>query len=117
MSKEKILFEGSKTGNDLVSPWHPITDPLDLKHLGKLAEECGELSAALARCIIQGLDEAEPVTGKVNRQWLTEEIADVIANINVVQAHFFLSHDAIVDRVRRKEANLKRWHANAGVRR
>lgn len=50
------------------NPWHPISDPVDLKHLGKLSEELGECSAAVARCIIQGIDECEPVTGKINRQ-------------------------------------------------
>lgn len=50
------------------SPWHPMTDSVDLKHLGKLMEELGECQAAIARCIIQGIDSAEPVTGKINKK-------------------------------------------------
>jgi hypothetical protein len=63
-----------------LNPWRPMTRPIDLKHLGKLGEESNELGAAISRCIIQGIDEREPVTGKPNRQWLAEEIADVLAN-------------------------------------
>jgi hypothetical protein len=75
------------------NPWHPIDDKVDLKHLGKLGEELSELAAAsskcataVCRCIIQGVDEAEPVTGKVNREWLEDEIADVQANMDLVFA-------------------------------
>lgn len=95
------------------NPWHPISNPVDLKHLGKLAEECGELNAAIARCIIQGVDEAEPVTGKINRVWLEDEIADVIANIELVGKHFNLDKDRMGARVARKIAHLEQWHAMA----
>lgn len=92
-------------------PWHPMKDAVDLKHMGKLAEELGELQAAVARCIIQGIDEAEPVTGKSNRQWLGEEIADVQANLELVLEHFGLSIDW--RRVYRKKDNLRDWHEGA----
>lgn len=96
-----------------ISPWHPITDAVDLKHLGKLGEETGELSAAVSRCIIQGVDEAEPVTGKVNREWLEDEIADVLANSNLVVERFNLDKRRIHDRAQRKMADLRRWHEGA----
>lgn len=92
------------------NPWHPISDPVDLKHLGKLAEETGELGSALARCIIQGIDEREPVTGKCNREWLEDEIADVTANIALVTKHFNLDSERIFRRVLRKMEQLKKWH-------
>lgn len=95
---------------DLVSPWHPMTLPIDLKHLGKLAEELNECAAAVARCTIQGIYEKEPVTGKPNNQWLEEEIADVMANIELVITHFDLCRAAIEERARVKEVRLKRWH-------
>ena len=47
------------------NPWHPITDKVDLKYLGKLGEELNECGSAVSRCIIQGVDEREPVTGKL----------------------------------------------------
>lgn len=94
----------------LVSSWVPMTDPLDLKHLGKLAEEAAELGAAVARCLIQGIDEREPVTGKLNRQWLQDEGADVLANVELVMEHFGLDRDAMRARADRKKDDLRRWH-------
>ncbi|HEY2178053.1 MAG TPA: hypothetical protein VGH15_05675 [Caulobacteraceae bacterium] len=96
-------------------PWRPIKDAVDLKHLGKLAEELGECQAAVARCIIQGLDEREPVTGKLNREWLEEEIADVAANLQLVHERFGLDHDRMAARAHRKLDLLRAWHAMAGA--
>lgn len=93
--------------------WHPITDAVDLKTLGKCGEECGELSSAISRCIIQGIDEVEPVTGKPNRQWLTEEIADVLGNIDLVIDRFGLDREAIHSRAIRKKERLVEWHKMA----
>lgn len=98
---------------DLVSPWHPMTDSVDLKHIGKFLEELGECVAAAARCQIQGIDEAEPTTGKVNRVWLTEEIADVLANANLVIDRFNLARGVIQERVERKTRHLANWHKMA----
>ena len=92
------------------NPWRPIRDPLDLKHLGKLNEELNECGSAVARCIIQGMDEAEPTTGKVNRDWLMEEIADVRANLEVVEEHFNLDLGKIMTRAFEKKLRLKTWH-------
>lgn len=97
--------------NPLMNPWHPMKRPIDLKHLGKFAEELGECSSAVARCIIQGIDEKEPVTGKKNRYWLEEEIADVLANINLVMRHFNLNQAQIQERKVRKEKQLLSWHS------
>lgn len=98
---------------DFVSPWHPITDPLQLKALGKLCEELAEALSAASRCIIQGIDEKEPTTGKPNRLWLQEEIADVKANIKVVEFIIGFDDVAMEQRVVRKYGNLLRWHAGA----
>ena len=92
------------------NPWHPITDAVDLKHLGKLGEECGELNAAISRCIIQGVDEAEPVTGKINRAWLEDELADVWANSELVIERFGLDRDRMLARRNRKMQHLRQWH-------
>jgi hypothetical protein len=59
-------------------PWHPISDPKELKVLGKLCEEVNELGSAISRCIIQGVNECHPMTQKCNRTWLEDEIADVL---------------------------------------
>ena len=92
------------------NPWHPMSNAVDLKHLGKLAEELSEAGAAVARCIIQGIDEAEPVTGKINREWLQDELADVIANIGLVVDRFKLDKMAMVHREVRKKQHLRQWH-------
>lgn len=95
------------------NPWHPMSNAVDLKHLGKLAEELSEAGAAVARCIIQGIDEAEPVTGKVNRKWLQDELADVVANIELVVDRFGLDHLTMRTRLERKKKHLRQWHALA----
>lgn len=92
------------------NPWHPMTNSVDLKYLGKLAEELGEAQSAVARCIIQGIEEEEPVTGKINRKWLEDELADVMANINLVTLRFELDEDQMNKRMERKARQLKQWH-------
>ena len=89
-------------------PWHPMSKSIDLKHIGKLAEELNEAGAACNRCIIQGIDEKEPVTGKLNKEWLEDEIADVLANIQLVTKHFSLTIDQ--ERINLKLKHLSNWH-------
>ena len=96
-----------------LNPWHPMTDPVSLKHLGKLGEESGELSSVVSRCIIQGIDEKEPTTGKENRDWLEDEIADVLANILLVVKHFKLDDEKIAKRSTMKREHLSAWHEMA----
>ncbi len=92
------------------NPWHPMTSPIDLKHLGKLGEELNEAGSAVSRCIIQGIDEAEPVTGKVNKVWLEDELADVLANIELCVDHFGLDTERMRERGERKKKHLRTWH-------
>jgi hypothetical protein len=94
-----------------LNPWHPMTDPVAVKHLGKLAEELAEAGAATARCYIQGIDECEPVTKKPNREWLEDELADVRANIDLVMEHFWLDRVRMNERECRKKDHLRAWHA------
>ncbi|HUW45619.1 MAG TPA: hypothetical protein VMW50_07455 [Dehalococcoidia bacterium] len=96
-----------------MNPWHPMSDPVDLKHMGKLCEETGELTQVAARCIIQGIDTCDPVTKKLNRDWIEDEVADVIANVELVVEHFKLSERKIVQRVKKKKAQLRTWHLMA----
>jgi hypothetical protein len=100
--------------NDTVSPWIPMTNPVDKKLVGKLLEELGEATSATARAFIQGLDEVEPTTGKVNRRWLQEELADVRALSELAIEHFGLDANAITERVERKKAYHRRWFAMMG---
>ena len=97
------------------SPWTPESDAVALMHLGKLGEELAECGAAVSRCIIQGIDQAEPSTGEVNRDWLTKEIADVLANVALVREFFGLDQDGIEVRVAFKTAYLRRWHSGSSA--
>ena len=85
-----------------VSNWQPITNKHELAILGKLGEESGELISALFRCIIQGLDEHEPETKKINRRWLEDEIADVLAMIHLATERLRLHTTEIEKRRERK---------------
>jgi hypothetical protein len=102
-----------KEGEDIpvqYTPWVPMTRKIDIKHIGKLGEEAGELATVCCRCIIQGIDEPEPVTKKINRVWLEDEIADVLTNIELVIAHFKLDGPRMIERARAKAVMLKAWH-------
>ncbi|MBU6246491.1 MAG: hypothetical protein KGN77_01945 [Xanthomonadaceae bacterium] len=96
--------------------WQPIGDKHDLAVLGKLGEEAAELAGICFRCIIQGLDEAEPRTGKVNRVALTEEIADVTAMIDAAVQRLRLSEVEISRRVVRKSIYKKPWFDSLAAR-
>jgi NTP pyrophosphatase (non-canonical NTP hydrolase) len=97
------------------NPWQPTTNVLDLKIIGKTLEENGELVQALSRCLIQGIDDSHPTTGKPNRIWLQEELADVLANIEILVTHFDLDQEAMMERVDTKRAYLKKWHNMEGL--
>lgn len=90
------------------NPWHPMINSIDLKHMEKLIEELNECGSAAARCIIQGIDETEPTTNKLNRKWLEDEIADVYANLSLVITRFDLNING--DRIENKKKRLIQWH-------
>lgn len=90
------------------NPWHPMINPIDIKNIGKFIEELGECVSAAARTLIQGIDECEPVTGKLNKEWLEDEIADIKANIDLVTDRFKLKINE--RRIERKKTHLKQWH-------
>lgn len=78
------------------NPWQPISDPIDLAHLGKLGEELNEAGAAVNRCIIQGLDGVEPITGKVNRERIVDMLAKTYLSAEELQINPRLC-DALVE--------------------
>lgn len=96
--------------NQLPAPWHPMTNARDLKTLGKLCEELGEAVAAASRCMIQGIEERNPDTGETNREWLTKELADVMANIRMTVERFDLDNNTLLARAQRKYEFLTVWH-------
>lgn len=94
-----------------MTKWTPTTNLMMLRRMGKLLEELGELSAVAARCIIQGIDEIDPGTGKVNRRRLEDEIADVMAQCDVTIQALGLDISYIDNRCAEKEGNMREWEA------
>lgn len=98
---------------DLTAPvphkWVPETDPVRCAVLLKLIEEAGELVSAASRCLMQGIDEREPVTGKLNREWLEDELADVYALASLVRDTERLNVIRMLERTKRKRAMKLAW--------
>lgn len=91
-----------------ITAWLPEQDRHRLAVLGKLAEECNELAARASRCILHGLDEVDPDTGRTNREELTRELADVDAC--TAQALKRLDIEPMMQRAGDKYAGFNRWH-------
>ena len=94
-----------------ITLWKPEPDVVLHQALGKLAEECAELSQALARCLIQGYREEEPATQKLNRTQLMEEVADVKAAMRWLFDVIDEPFKGESSRERRKFAGFKCWQA------
>lgn len=92
-----------------ISPWMPEQDRVRLALLGKLTEEAGELAARAARCIIHGLDERDPDSGRLNRVELERELADVRAVAEALRSVL----DVVPDdtRAQRKRNGFYDWLA------
>lgn len=93
---------------DHISPWMPEQDRIRLAVLGKLVEECNELGARAARCIIQGIDEIDPDSGRTNRAEMAREVADVLACIDALETTEGVDADEL--RVLGKVSGFRRWH-------
>jgi NTP pyrophosphatase (non-canonical NTP hydrolase) len=92
-----------------MNKWQVMTSPIGLRRLGKLGEESGELVAVVCRSVIQGLDEVDPGTGKMNRQRLHEEIADVLAQCFCAIRVLSMDDTFILQRARQKQAEMVQW--------
>lgn len=92
-----------------LTKWTPTTNLKMLRRMGKLSEELAECNSVAARCIIQGIDEVDPGSQKVNRQRLTEEIADVMAQCRVTIKALGLDHRFIGTRIDMKESQMEEW--------
>lgn len=94
-----------------LSTWYVETDSQRLRRFGKTLEELGELQAVVARCIIQGIDEIDPSSGKVNRKRLEEEIADVDAQLGLLVYSFNLDQQYIHARSNDKVDQMHTWES------
>lgn len=94
-----------------MTKWVPTQDLMMLRRMGKLIEELSELSTVASRCIIQGIDEVDPGTGRVNRDRLQDEIADVLAQCFATEDALGLDKFYIGSRCRKKEAEMAEWES------
>jgi len=83
----------------------------DLVNKAAKIYEMHELGVVLNRCIIQGIDEADPKTGKVNREAMQDEIADVIAQCEINIDYFKLDAAKIIERIEMKKSLMVEWEA------
>lgn len=91
-----------------ITAWMPEQDQHRLACLGKLIEECNELAARAARCIIQGIDATDPASGRTNREELAREMADVEACMHQAEKRLDVKWQA--KRAIEKSAGFNRWH-------
>ena len=93
-----------------MNPWKHEVDPLVIRRVGKMTEECGELIAVCGRIQIQGLNAIDPSSGKTNIQRLLEEMADVQAQIDVTIAKLLsLRLPEFEARVEQKSEQMSQW--------
>lgn len=92
-----------------LQPWYVETSSQRLRRFGKTLEELGELQAVVACCIIQGIDEVDPSSGKLNRKRLEEEIADVYAQLSLLMGVFNLDQQFIYTRSNDKVDQMHTW--------
>jgi NTP pyrophosphatase (non-canonical NTP hydrolase) len=90
-------------------PWVPESDLETVALLGKTVEECGELIAVLGRCIIQGVRESDPETGKLNVLKVQDEIADVTALVAMLGRKIGTDSNEQLTRSIRKSGFLGEW--------
>lgn len=94
-----------------ITLWLPEPDPVTHQALGKAAEECGEASQILARCLIQGLAARDPKTGQPNIERLAEELADIDAAISWLFELLDLDLETHNARADRKLEGFREWQA------
>lgn len=92
-----------------ITLWLPESRTVIHQALGKAAEEAGELSTILSRCLIQGLDEKDPESWKPNLDSLAEELADVEAATEWLFELLDLDVEAHNARAGRKLDGFRRW--------
>lgn len=97
-----------------MTKWIPESDPMVLRRVGKTGEECAELAKVCSRITIQGLDGVDPATGESNRQALAKEVADVMAQCEVIARALKLDMLGIAQRQAEKVAQMAEWEAMFG---
>jgi hypothetical protein len=89
--------------------WMTEPNPVFRRRVGKTGEECAELQKVLCRISMQGLDGCDPRTLKPNRVDLEDEIADVLAQIDLTIDALKLDYDRIAGRANVKRLEMHQW--------
>jgi NTP pyrophosphatase (non-canonical NTP hydrolase) len=82
--------------------------------LAKLIEECGELQQVCGKKLAYFTTNEHPDGGKPLNERLEEEMADVVAAVNLVAKLLDLDQEAITGRVAAKQALFLKWHFKSG---
>ncbi len=82
--------------------------------LAKLIEECGELQQVCGKKLAYFTTNEHPDGGKPLNERLEEEMADVVAAVNLVAKLLDLDQEAITGRVAAKQALFLKWHLKSG---
>lgn len=109
----EVHDSASVTATVALAAVSPMLNPTEIKGMDDLVQGLGRCSVVSACCVSEGLDRREPATGKTNRTWLQEEIADVFANIAAVAERHKLDMVAIMEGADKKLRQIKTWHAMA----
>jgi len=94
-----------------MNAWKPETNPMTLRRVGKTSEEAAELLKVLGRITIQGYAGVDPESGRSNEHMLTDEIADVYAQLDMMIEAFGLDADKIESRRAVKCDQMREWEA------
>ena len=94
-----------------LTKWTPETNPMILRRVGKTGEELAEAAKVCSRIVIQGIDGIDPATKESNRDALSKEIADVLAQCQVTIRALELDPGPIIARTDAKVAQMAEWEA------
>jgi len=92
-----------------MNPWRPDPNPLQARRVGKSLEELAELQKVLARISIQGLFGVDPSTGEMNLHAAQKEIADVRAQLQLLESLWQLDASEIRARMEQKIRQMDEW--------
>jgi len=93
-----------------MNKWTPESNSLVLSRVGKTGEECAELGKICSRIVIQGLDGIDPASGVSNREALSNEIADVLAQCEMTMRVLRLDESHIAFRRAEKCKLAEYWN-------
>ena len=77
----------------------------------QLSANLGRAITAASRCLIQGIEECEPITKKPNREWLEETISELLDSSVALANILDFDRVRMLARLRRKLDHLESWHA------